>query len=465
MTMPLKARPSRRLFRGVLAAFLTPAMLLSQAVVPAHAQQGRAIIRDAEIEALVRDYAKPVLNAAGLSKSGVEIVLVNDRSFNAFVAGRRMFMNVGTLMIAETPNEVIGVIAHEAGHIAGGHHERLRQQIERAQTLAVVTGLIGAGALAAGAASNSKGLAGVGSGIAMGSSEFAMRGLMAYQRSEEATADRSALTYLEKTGQSARGMITTFKRFASALSLSGSRIDPYLSSHPMPADRISLLQTLASQSKFWNKPDPAALQERHDFARIKIAAYTEGPGGVARISRTLRSPISQKYGLALNTYLNGNPAKARERAAELVKARPKNAYFRELMGDILMKANRPAEAAEAYGTAARLGGDTPLLQIARGQALIATGNPKRLPDAIAIIRRGLTADPDNAGAYRFLAQAHGQLGEIGEAELASAEGNFYAGNIRDAQIFAARAQTKLKKGSPAWLRAQDIIAYKQPKKK
>ena len=465
MTMPRKVRLAPRIWRAALAALLSPALLLSSPLVAAQAQQGPTVIRDAEIEALIRDYARPLLNAAGLSRSGVEIVLVNDRSFNAFVAGRRMFMNVGTLMIAETPNEVIGVIAHEAGHIAGGHNERLRQQIERAKTLAVVAGLLGVGAVAAGAATNSKGLAGVGQGVAMGSGELAMRSLMAYQRSEETTADRSALTYLEATGQSARGMIATFRRFASALSLSGSRIDPYLSSHPMPADRISALQTLASQSKYWNKPDPAGLQERHDFARIKIAAYTEGQAAVARISRTLRSPVAQKYGLALSTYLSGNPAVARERAQELVKLRPKNAFFRELLGDVLMKANRPAEAAEAYGVAARLGGDTPLLQIARGQALIATGNPKRLPDAIAIIRRGLTSDPDNAGAYRFLAQAHGQLGEIGEAELASAEGNFYSGNIRDARIFAARAQTKLKKGTPAWLRAQDIISYKQPTKK
>ena len=453
-----------------LAARLVPsamalALVLPLGAVPAQAQQGRAIIRDAEIEALVRDYARPILSAAGLSKAGVEIILVNDLSFNAFVAGRRLFINTGALMIAETPNEIIGVIAHEAGHLAGGHQERLRQQIETAKTLAVVTSMIGLGAMAAGAATNSKGLAGAGSGIAMGSTELAMRGLFAYQRGEETTADRSALTYLDKTGQSAQGMIRTFKRFASALSLSGSRIDPYLSSHPMPADRISVLQTLASSSPNWNKTDPAGLQERHDFARIKIAAYSDGPGAVARVSRTLKSPLAQKYGMALNTYLNGNPAAALTRSAELIKQRPKNAFFHELHGDILMKANRPADAADAYGKAARLGGDTPLLQISRGQALVATGKRERMKDAISIIRKGLTSEPNNPGAYRFLSQAHGLLGEIGDAELAAAEGNYYAGELQEARIFAARAQQKLKPGSPAWLRAQDIITQKPAKKK
>src|SRR5690606_35795062 len=132
----------------------------------------------------------------------------------------------------------IGVIAHEAGHLAGGHQERLRTQIARAQTMQVVSALLGIGATVAGAATNNSGLAGVGSGIVAGGAELAQRGLLGYQRGEEVTADRSALTYLEKTGQSPRGMIRTFERFADALSLSGSRIDPYKISHPLPRERI-----------------------------------------------------------------------------------------------------------------------------------------------------------------------------------------------------------------------------------
>lgn len=465
MTVKTATTTLRRFTLRATAMLAAVGIAATQAAAPAAAQSRVPIVRDAEIEALVRDYARPILKAAGLSKAGVEIVLVNDSSFNAFVTGRRLFINTGALMIAETPNEIIGVLAHEAGHIAGGHQERLRQQIERAQTLAVVGSLLGVGAMAAGAATNSRGLAGAGSGIAMGSGELARRGLLAYQRGEEATADRSALDYLDATGQSAQGMIRTFERFASALSLTGSRIDPYLASHPMPRDRIALLAELAQRSKYWNRADPAELQERHDMARVKIAAYTEGPGAVARISRSLRTPIAAEYGLALNTYLNGNPRTAVQRAEALVEKRSRNAFFRELLGDALMKANRPAEAAAAYGTAAKLGGGSPLLLIARGQALIATGKREQMREAINMIRKGLTADPSNASAYRFLAQAHGSLGEIGEAELASAEGNFHTGNIREARIFAARAQQKLKRGSPAWQRAQDIIDAPRKTKK
>ena len=71
--------------------------VLTAAPTVASAQGSVPIVRDAEIEALVRDYARPILGAAGLSKSNIDIILVNDRRFNAFVAGRRIFINTGAL--------------------------------------------------------------------------------------------------------------------------------------------------------------------------------------------------------------------------------------------------------------------------------------------------------------------------------------------------------------------------------
>ena len=127
-------------------AFFLAAAYLTVVMAPAAFAQARVtVVRDAEIEALISEYARPILKAAGLARSGIDIVLVNNRSFNAFVDGRRIFIHTGALTDAETPNEVIGVIAHEAGHIAGGHQERLRQQLQRAQTMAIVSALIGIG--------------------------------------------------------------------------------------------------------------------------------------------------------------------------------------------------------------------------------------------------------------------------------------------------------------------------------
>ena len=216
-----------RPLRGV-ATSLAVLQLVAGATIAAHAQQrSLPVVRDAEIETLLRDYAKPIFAAAGLQNAGVDIVLVNDPSFNAFVAGRRMFINTGALLTAETPSEIIGVIAHEAGHLAGGHQERLRDQLARAQTMAVVATLLGLGATVGGALANNGGIAQSGAGIAMGGAEIARRSLLGYQRTEELAADRSALEYLRNTNQSAEGMLKTFSRFASALALSGARIDPY----------------------------------------------------------------------------------------------------------------------------------------------------------------------------------------------------------------------------------------------
>ncbi len=433
----------------------------------AYAQQGSLpIVRDAEIEALVRDYSRPILKAAGLSNAGIDIVLVNDRSFNAFVAGRRMFINTGALMTAESPNEIVGVIAHEAGHIAGGHQERLRQQLARAQTMAIVASLLGMGAAIGGALSDNSGLAGSGAGLAMGGPEMARRSLLSYQRTEETTADRSALRYLEKTGQSAQGMLDTFKRFASSLALSGARVDPYQVSHPMPRERISNLTAAAQASPYFSRKDPPELQMRHDMMRAKIAAYTGGNGAAARIFRSNPRSFPARYGDAISTHLYGSPRDALTKIDGLIGEQPNNPYLHEMRGEILMKANRPAEAARAYAAARKLDrANSPIIQIAYGQALMATGNRDSIREAATQITAALSRDPEIPSAYRYLAQAYGQLGEIGEAELATAEGHYYAGRIQDARVFAARAQQKFKPGTPDWIRAQDIINAKPPRKR
>jgi predicted Zn-dependent protease len=459
--------PTLTIARG-MRAFATLSLGVAMAFTGAITAfaQNVPVVRDAEIEALVRDYARPIFKAAGLSNAGIQIILVNDPSFNAFVAGRRLFINTGTLMQAETPNEVIGVIAHECGHIAGGHQQRLRDQLERSKTMAIVAGLLGAGAMVAGATTDNKGLASAGMGIATGGGEVARRTLLTYQRGEEITADRSAITYLNATGQSGKGMLKTFERFQNALSLSGAQIDPYRISHPMPQDRISNLQTLIQKSAYYDKTDPEALQQRHDMMRVKIAVYTQGQAAASRLMRKNPASLAARYGDAQSTYLFGNPRSALAKTDALIKANPKNPYFQELRGDILMKVNKPKDAATAYGKAVSLDpAKSGLLMVSDGQALMAVGTPASLKQAVAKINNGLERDRDNAAGYRYLAQAYGELGDIANAELATAEGHYYSGAYQDAKIFAARAQQKFKRGAPGWLRAQDIINYRSPGKK
>lgn len=450
--------------RSVVA--LLALAIAATGILPASAQsRGVPIVRDAEIEALVADYAAPILKAAKLGGRGVRIILVNSQSFNAFVDGRRIFINTGAIMQAETPNEIIGVIAHETGHLAGGHQDRLREQLSRARTMAVIGALLGVGAGVAGAAAGSSSAAGAGGGIALGSTEMAMRTLLSYQRTEEMTADRMAVNYLNATGQSTKGMLDTFQRFASALSLSGTQIDQYRISHPLPRERIANLEELAKKSPYFNKTDSAVLQQRHDMARAKIAAYSGNMGALQRMFRSNPGGIAARYGNAITTYLNGSARSALPKFDALIKEQPKNPYFYEMRGEVLIKANDAAGAAKAFQKAVSLDPrKSPLLRMSYGRALMLTGGKANMPTAIKEIRAGIASDPEFPGGYGYLAQAYGQQGDMARADLATADQNYYSGNIQQAKIFAIRAQKQMKSGTPDWLRAQDIINTKTKKK-
>ncbi len=448
-----------------LATWITAGAVLFSAALPVHAQQSKLpIVRDAEIEKLLSDYATPLLKAAGLQSRHTEVVLVNSPSFNAFVSGRKIFVNTGTIIESETPNEVIGVLAHEIGHLAGGHQQRLRQQLDRAQTISVVTALLGMSAAIAGGASGNSAAARAGTGLALGGAEAAKRGLLTYQRSEELTADRSAVSYLNKTHQSPKGLLTTFEHLQRSIALISDRIDPYRVSHPMPRDRISALEDIAKKSPYFSKTDSAKLQERHDMARAKILAYTDGPSAVESFARKTRSPRAAQYGRAIATFLYGSPRQALPMIDKLIAGDRSNPYFYEIKGEIELKAQDAKGAVAAFSEAVKYEKDgSGLIQSALGHALVLEGDPQSLRRAVGELEVSLSIDPVNPAAYRHLAMAYGRLGDIGNADLATAEENFHSGRYRDAKAFAERAKRRFKKNSPEWLRADDIQRFQIPR--
>ncbi|TCD14632.1 M48 family peptidase [Oricola cellulosilytica] len=445
---------------------MTMIALSISAATTARAQASLPIVRDAEIERLLSDYATPLLRAAGVKRDRIDIVLVNSPAFNAFVSGRKIFVNTGTIVTAETPNEVIGVLAHEIAHLAGGHQDRLRQQIDRAQTIAAVTAVLGASAAVAAGMSGKGSVAGAGSGLALGGAEAARRGLLTYQRSEELAADRAAVDYLDKTGQSPKGMLVTFERFQRDLALISDRINPYRISHPLPRERISALETLARKSPNFSKSDPAGLQQRHDMARAKIIAYTSGPAAAEGFAQKTASSRAALYGRAIAKFLYGSPQQALPMIDKLIAGDPSNPYLHEIKGEIQLKARNAAAAADAFTQAARLDkGDSGLIQSALGHALVLQGDRQSLQRAVGELEVSLSLDPVNPVAYRNLAMAYGRLGDTGSAELATAEENFHSGRYKDAKVFAARAKRKFEPNSPRWLRADDIQRFKTPDKR
>jgi predicted Zn-dependent protease len=458
-------RGERRGLR-VAGAILAGFAAANLAAAPALAQSSGAIpiVRDAETEGLLRDYLAPILKAAGLPGAATEVVLINKRDFNAFVVdSRRIFVNVGVITSSDTPNEVIGVLAHETGHIAGGHMVRMRDALAKAQLMAAIGMILGIGTMAAGANGGGADMGRAGIGVVGAGMQTAQRTFLAYQRGEEEAADRAALKYLEKTKQSGKGMIRVFERFADQQLLSARFADPYAQSHPMPRDRIAQLQERARKSPYYDAVDPPALQARHDLVRAKLIAFTEAPASIARRYPASDQSLPARYARAVLAHRVRDPQGAQREIDALIKAQPNNAFFWELKGQALLESGRPQEAIAALRKAVSLAPDAPLLRTMLGEAMVATGDRSLADEAVGELNRGLATDSLGGVSYRQLATAYAQRGEIGMADLATARGLLAEGNVDAARRYAARAQTKLKPGSPAWLQADDIVSYKPPK--
>jgi predicted Zn-dependent protease len=453
----------RQALKRAAAATVIAALALSSAL-PAAAQSRRvSLVRDAEAEALIRDYARPILGAAGLGGASVEIKIVSDPTFNAFVAdGRHIFVNAGTIMQTETPNELIGVIAHETGHLAGNHLARLREAVLRAQILSALAMLGGVAAAAAGSAAGVSGAASGGTAAALGGAQIGQRSILAYQRTEETSADRAAITYLEQTGQSAKGMVSTFERLADQQLFSSSFSDPYAVSHPMAADRIANIEELARRSPHYDKADDPYLQFRHDLVRAKFVAFTGSADKTRRLYPDSDTSIAAAYARAVVAFRFGDPKSAVARIDKLIAIMPDYAFFHELKGQILLETGNPRAAIAPLRAAVELAPKEGLVRVMLGHALVASDDKSLLDEAVRELTKGIGDDPDQPIGYRQLAIAHARLGNIPMADLATAQGEFASGDIKSAKQYAQRAQAKLKNGSPAWLRADDILTYKPP---
>ena len=464
---PIRARRSRLAARALslLTAAAIAAGGVGPAAVPAHAQAPKMpIIRDTEIENLLRDYARPILKVAGLAKQNIKVVIINDRAFNAFVMdGRHIFVNAGALFDAKTPNEIIGVFAHETGHIADGHLMRFREKLAQAQTQSIVAMLLGIGAIAAGAATgNGASVGQVGAATIMAPQSAITHSLLAYARTQEDQADHAGVKFLTETHQSARGMVDLFKRLSNEMLFSARYADPYLQTHPMPADRVAALEQIARASPYWNVKDPPALQLRHDLMRAKLSGFLESPDTVLRRYPLSNQSLPARYARAISTYRHGSLPAAVAQIDGLIASEPNNPYFYELKGQALLEGGRGTQSIPSLRRAVELSHHAPLIEIMLAQALIGTNNRKLSDEAVHLLNSALRTEPGSPDAYMQLAMAYGHTGDLAHADLASAQAAFARGDVKTARMLAERAKRRLAIGSPAWVRADDIVSVKVP---
>jgi len=418
------------------------------------------IIRDAEIEGLLRLYTKPIFKAAGINPKAVRVYVLNDRNINAFVAGgQRVFINTGLIMESDTPNELIGVLAHETGHIAGGHLARMGVEIDSASYTTIIGMLLGLAAIAGGVAAGSAEVAQAGQGIMMGSKGLAQRNFLTYARGMEASADQAALRYLKDTQQSARGMITLFEKLASQNIAALANVDPYVMSHPMPMERIRNLEVEAQKSPYWNTKDPPPLVLRHELAQAKLTGYIGGAQAVMQRYPSADQSMPARYARAIAMFRRGDINNALPIIDGLIKELPENPYFWELKGQALLENGRAAEAVVPVQKALQLLPKNGLIQILAAQAYIDTDKPANAKEAIKLLRQAQRSEGDTAETYRLLARAYAQSGDIPRAELATAEAALLTGDRRLAMEKARSAQAAFKTGTPEWTRASDVMTF------
>lgn len=440
----------RALARKSSALLLAAICALAASVAPAAAQ---GVIRDAEIEDTLRVWGEPLWQAAGLRPDDVDMYIIQDPAINAFVTGgQNIFMHTGLLTAARNPNEIIGVMAHETGHIAGGHLMRSREAMRQAMGPAWISMGLGILLIAAGAPD-----AGA---VLMGSSgTFAQGSFVQHTQAQEASADQAAISYLEQTGQTGEGLITFFNRNLRPYEFVVRRAPPYMRTHPYVSDRVEALRLRVSSASHHDAPETADNLRRFEFMQAKLIGF------LSPLGQTLgRYPLTDvsapaRYARAVGYYRVSDLENARAELNTLIQDEPDNPYFQELMGQILFENNRAEESIPYHQRSVDLAPGQPLLLINLARAKVAAFGREGAAEAILLLQEATAREPDNAFAWRELASARELLGERGLAELASAEQNYAVGNYPAALNFAERARRTLETGTVSYQRALDISNF------
>jgi predicted Zn-dependent protease len=416
----------------------------------AHAQ---GMIRDAEIEDTLRVYSAPLLRAAGLQPDDVHLYIAQDNTLNAGVTGgQNILINTGLIIAAENPNEIIGVLAHETGHIAGGHLARSSEAMEQSMRPAFISIGLGILAMAAGAGD-------AGAVLVSGAGQFAQANFVRHTQVQESSADQAAVEYLEETGQTGKGLIDFFNHNLRQFEFQVRRMPPYMMSHPYTSDRVEALRQRVTAQSHYEAVDSADNVRRFQFMQAKLIGFTQTRGQTLAHYPTTDTSAPARYARAVAYYRASELPLARTELDALIAAEPNNPYFQELMGQILFENGRAAESIPYHRRSVELAPNQPLLLTNLARALTAGQGRDGAQEAVQLLQQAVRIEPDNAFAWRELAAAREELGERALAELASAEQNFAVGNYPAALSFAERARRELPPNTPSFQRATDITIF------
>ena len=438
-----------------LARFLAVLAITTLAVAQPVAAQ--SILRDAETEAVLSDMSRPLIEAAGLSPANVKVVMVADPSLNAFVAGGQIvFINSGTIDQADNANEVQGVIAHEIGHIVGGHVPLSDRMFSGATGISLLSLVLGIAAIAAGGGA-------AGAGILAAGQQAALGKVLAFSRQQEASSDAAGVRFLGDAGINGQGMLDFFKKTQAMEYRYGinRNEDSFFLTHPMSLDRITTLQADVRASPAFGKKTDPTIDVRFKRVQAKLIGYTHEPREVLNRYPRSDQSIYAHYARAYAQHRAGYPTEAAAEAAALVKSQPDDPYFLELQGQIMLESGQPREALSPLRRATELSRNNPLIATLFGHALIATDDSSLLPEAERVLRASVQRDDENPAAWMQLATVYERKGDEPRLALANAERFNRTGDPGRALASARAALAGLPKGSSDWIRAQDILLVSQ----
>lgn len=429
-----------------LAAMMATTVLLSAAQASA-----QSLLRDTEIEDTLEGFTVPILNAAGLNADNVDIYIVNDQSLNAFVTrGQNIFLNSGLILQSDTPNQLKGVIAHEAGHIADGRLARSDYANRSAYGSMLIAAGLGIAAILAGEG-------GAGALILGGSTQFGQVEVLAHTRLAESVADQYAAEYLERTGQSGQGLIEFFEKFRYQEVFSQARRYPYFRSHPLSSNRIDALREVVAESPYRNAVDSPEDMKRLSMIQAKLRGFLDAPQSVFRKYPAEDQSDEARYARSVAYFRGADLNSAIREIDTLIADYPRNPYFYELKAQMLFESGKGAESIEPAERAIALLPDAPLLQISLAQALLESDDRTTITRAADLLKSALQFEPDNGAAWYYLSQAYGKQGDTALASYAVAEQAFAMGDLNRARSFAERAQRDMTPRTAQYRRASDIV--------
>jgi len=438
---------TRLMSRG-LRLLMVALLLAFAAARPAAAQ---SVLRDSETELLFRDISKPLIQAAGLDPANVKVVLLNDPEINAFVAGGQIvYIHSGLLTAADNVNQLQGVIAHELGHVAGGHIIRMNEGASAATKISILSLVLAAAAIAAGAPPDA------GMGIMMAGQRAAMGNFMSFTRAQESSADLAGASYLSKAGISGKGSLEFFKKLQNQeYRLAIYSKDSYDRTHPLSQERIQALEEIYHKDPAWSRPTDPALEARFERVKAKLQGYID-PQVAARKYPETDQTIPAHYARAYAYHLGAYPDKALAEADTLLATAPEDPFFLELKGQILLESGRPKDAIPVLREAVKNAPDQPMISVMLGHALIATEDGKNFAEAKQMLKNAVNRDNDNPFAWLQLGIVYDHEGDMPRAALATAERNNLQGNPKLALVSARTAMRGIPANTPDYLRAQDI---------